>query len=321
MSNGFERDFIKRFSALEAKMLKVEKNLGKISNEILTTQGMKPQSYWRSIEKRIAKEYVELEKAFTTFSKTEIPKRFRNSVYQMHNKIKGLKSVTEKARQTATKLINTNGARQIVNSLYADAIARYTAGVFSGERMMKSLIRETQQALVDEAFINRTVAEAFEGGNVRDAKKLLKAEFQKQLAENALDKKFITIKGRNYKVHTYAEMLLRTKFHEAQAEAAKLTALNHGTDLVIVSTHNTTTQICMPFEGKVFSISGRDNRFPLLRDEPPFHPNCLHLMYPQFESGMQAQGSLQQFSSFSKGNTPKPPYPANFIPISQRGVS
>lgn len=319
--SAFEQDFRKRFSALKSKLTRAENRLQKISQEILNTSSIRPQSYWKDIEKRISAEYVKMNTEFSAFAKTEIPKRYKNSVYQMHNKIKALKSVTEQATMTATKLINTNGARQIVQALYSDAVSRFAAGAFSGQQTMKSLIRETQQVLVNESFINKTIAESFEEGNVRKAKAVLNTEFQKKLVNSVVDKKYIVINGRRYNPNSYSELLLRTKFHEAHSQAAKATSMNYGTDLVIISSHNTTTEICLPFEGKVFSISGKDNRFPLLQEEPPFHPNCLHLMYPQFESGMEAQGSLEGFIEFSNNERPKPPFPSNFIPRSQRSVS
>jgi hypothetical protein len=98
-------------------------------------------------------------------------------------------------------------------------------------------------------------------------------------------------------------------------------ANNYGTDLVQVSSHNTTTKICMPYEGKVYSISGKDKRFPPLMNTPPYHPNCLHLIFPTFESGMIAQGTLDSFSAFSMGKISKPPLPASFKPISKRLVA
>lgn len=321
LQTSFEVDFRRRFSNLQKKLARAEKNLKGIANEIISARGIKPRKYWADVEKRISAEYVKMNEAFASFSKKEIPRRYRNSVYQMHNKIKGLKSITDQARLSATKLINTNGARQIVQALYSDAVARFAAGAFSGQQTMKSLIRETQQVLVNESLINQTIARSFEQGNLREAEKLLTTEFQSRLAQSAIDQKYIVINGRRYNPRSYSELLLRTKFHEAHSQATKATAMNYGTDLVIISSHNTTTEICVPFEGKVFSLTGQDKRFPLLTEEPPFHPNCLHLMYPQFESGMEAQGSLKEFVAFSNGNAPRPPFPKSFVPISQRGIA
>ena len=71
-------------------------------------------------------------------------------------------------------------------------------------------------------------------------------------------------------------------------------AYNYGTDLVEVSSHNTATKICIPFEGNIYSVSGKHPVFPPMTDVPPFHVSCLHLMYPTFESGLIAQGVLTE---------------------------
>ncbi len=119
----------------------------------------------------------------------------------------------------------------------------------------------------------------------------------------------------------YAEMVTRVKFHEAQAQAAVVTAGNYGTSLVHVSSHNTTTAICQKFEGKVFSINGKDKRFPLLTDIPPFHVNCLHLLFPMFVESMEVEGTLKEWEAFSNGRSSMPPSPSNFKPIDTRAVS
>jgi hypothetical protein len=135
------------------------------------------------------------------------------------------------------------------------------------------------------------------------------------------EKQFVQAGRYKYKPSYYAEMVSRTKFHEAHSYAAVATAGNYGTDLVIISAHNTRTEICLDYEGKVFSLSGGDQRFPRLDQFPPFHPNCLHLMFPQFESGMLVQGTLKQFSDFSLGKAARPPFPKSFIPVSKRGAA
>jgi hypothetical protein len=132
-------------------------------------------------------------------------------------------------------------------------------------------------------------------------------------------KKYVIAGARRFSPKYYAEMVTRSKFHEAQAQGALLTAQNYGTSLVQVSSHNTTTKICIPYEGKVYSIGGKDSRFPVLENISPFHPNCLHLLFPMFASAMEVDGSLEGWTAFSSGAIKVPPSPANFIPVDARG--
>jgi len=113
-------------------------------------------------------------------------------------------------------------------------------------------------------------------------------------------------------------MVSRVKFHEAQSAAARQTAANYDTDLIRISTHNTTTAICQEYEGKIFSISGKDKRFPILDQSPPFHVNCLHYETVTFEESLLAQGALDKYSEFSLGETDRPPTDPGFVPVSKR---
>lgn len=87
--------------------------------------------------------------------------------------------------------------------------------------------------------------------------------------------------GRKMNMKWYAEMVGRT----SRAEATNLGILNRAKelecDLVLLSEHPETCPICMPLQGRVYSISGKDNRFPPLSKVFPsiyytIHPNCKH---------------------------------------------
>lgn len=58
------------------------------------------------------------------------------------------------------------------------------------------------------------------------------------------------------------------------------------TDLVIATTHCCTCALCSSLQGRVFSLSGKDKRFPRLPDEVKiyggFHEGCAHTFFPFF---------------------------------------
>ena len=80
---------------------------------------------------------------------------------------------------------------------------------------------------------------------------------------------------RNYSLRTYSELVARTEMRNAQTRGVFDQCEDWDNDLVEVSDHATDCEICKPFEGMVFSISGNDPDYPPLEDEPPYHPNCL----------------------------------------------
>jgi hypothetical protein len=76
-------------------------------------------------------------------------------------------------------------------------------------------------------------------------------------------------------------------------EAGNLARLNqlteNGYDLVKLSEHYPTCDLCARFQGRVYSISGKDKRFPPLETAFRFgykniHPNCRHVALPWVEA-------------------------------------
>ena len=70
--------------------------------------------------------------------------------------------------------------------------------------------------------------------------------------------------GRNWSLHTYATMVSRTT--SRQAEILSVVTQDEGQDLYQISSHGTTCALCAPYEGRVYSKSGTDPRFPPLSD-------------------------------------------------------
>lgn len=98
------------------------------------------------------------------------------------------------------------------------------------------------------------------------------------------DMQFIRINNRNYNTKYYAELVGRTWLRDLQSEATVNMANQYTMDLVEVSDHGTTTEICKKYEGKVYSISGKTKtvagvQVRPLKARPPFHPNCWHNMF------------------------------------------
>lgn len=104
---------------------------------------------------------------------------------------------------------------------------------------------------------------------------------------------------------------------EANNTAVINTALDVGADLVQVSSHNTDTPLCQEFEGKIYSISGKDPDFPALEEIPPFHPNCLHSLTVVFREVLERRG-IDDYIAFSNGQTETHPTRESHIPVSER---
>lgn len=130
---------------------------------------------------------------------------------------------------------------------------------------------------------------------------------------------FVDKAGRRWSLHTYCSMVMRTT--RRQAEIAAVLTVDPEQDLYKISSHSTTCPLCAPYEGRVYSRSGKDPDFPPLaaafgKVDPNgpedlsntwlnIHPNCLHVLLPWTDAGMTEEeiAKIKDFSSF-KTNPP-----------------
>jgi hypothetical protein len=82
---------------------------------------------------------------------------------------------------------------------------------------------------------------------------------------------------RQMNTNHYTNMWVRDMQTLAQSETTKAYMDAGGQDLVIVQGGVTDNKICDPFStppDNIYSLSGRDDKYPSLEREPPYHPNC-----------------------------------------------
>ena len=123
---------------------------------------------------------------------------------------------------------------------------------------------------------------------------------------------FIDKAGRNWSLHTYGSMVLRTTSRQAEVLAVLTADPEH--DLYKISSHGTTCPLCAPYEGRVYSKSGQSPDFPPLstafgKVDPNgpdtlantwlnIHPNCLHVLLPWTPAGRTPE-EIQKIKDFS----------------------
>lgn len=111
-------------------------------------------------------------------------------------------------------------------------------------------------------------------------------ELQKELKQKLVDEGIGGILAKNGRVipyKSYANLLARSIVAETQNTSVLNVAKEHKHDLVKMSDHKTACEVCKKYEAKIYSISGKDERYPYLKSIPGFnkgynniHPNCRH---------------------------------------------
>jgi hypothetical protein len=95
--------------------------------------------------------------------------------------------------------------------------------------------------------------------------------------------------GTKQPLHAYAAMAARSARIESTNIGAIGSVLQTGTDLVKMTTMPQCCKVCGAYQGKVYSISGKDKRFPALfktvlkNGYALLHPNCRHEFIPFYE--------------------------------------
>jgi hypothetical protein len=98
--------------------------------------------------------------------------------------------------------------------------------------------------------------------------------------------------GRRWNLDTYAEMVVRTTTSEAIFQGTQTQMLARGFDLVQVNQVVGACPQCIPFENKVFSLTGRADGFPRLKITFPIHPQCRHFIFPAPEAVEERRQAL-----------------------------
>lgn len=126
-----------------------------------------------------------------------------------------------------------------------------------------------------QAGLRETALGNIMGADTRSTAKAI----QERLVENEVAA-FVDRRGKRWRLEQYTTMVSRTTTREVQTVATVNGMREQNRDLIEISEHKGSCDICKPFEGNIYSLSGFDERYPLAPSLPPFHPNCRHVAFP-----------------------------------------
>lgn len=137
-------------------------------------------------------------------------------------------------------------------------------------------------------------------------------DMQKDLLQRLSNDGFLTVQyGSGTKAYqvgldTYTAMVARSTTREAGNLARENQLTDNGYDLMIMTEHYPTCKTCAMLQGRVYSISGEDKRFPPLSKAfasgyRNVHPNCRHVVVP-FVEELHSDEELQQ--AIKRSNEP-----------------
>lgn len=138
------------------------------------------------------------------------------------------------------------------------------------------IVRDTQDK------IRELIVQASES-SYRDADTFTRRQMTQELMNRFADEGITGIRysnGRTMKIDSYAELVARTQTKNAWNEASWNRLQQYGMDLVVISVHYPCSDLCVPYQGNVYSISGTSDKYPPLSSTNPgselYHVNCRH---------------------------------------------
>lgn len=322
-TNKYDNQLKRKYRPLYKQLRPIEERIYAIMQDVLTTDRT-DNAYYVDIKRKLDVQYSKADKLTSEWSKENLPKQYRWSLREQHAKSKRIKTKTNQAKLSINQLLKTKESRGIQVQLVKSAIADMRRGLTGGREDLNRVLAATRQTNIAESAIDMSLMKSVGEGNIRLSKILSRrGTLANKLRDAQENKRYIRIIDKNkqprrYRITYYSEMVYRVKWHEAQSEAVKTNNVNWGTDLIRVSSHNTVTEICQEYEGKVMSLTGRNKDFPIADQVPPYHVNCLHYITTTFAESMKVNGTYDDYSKFSKGESNQPPYQQTFIPTRKR---
>lgn len=267
--------------------------------EIVTgNYGAGTRTYYNSVLKQLERLMKELEAETGQYISTEIPRQYKKALDDTYAYFK--RNNLQMKRPDMFSHIHSDAVSELANEM------RYhiNQGIsIAGRRVMRYLDTAKDNAL-RQAGLRSAALKAAAGQTV--------ADMQKDLMQRLASDGFLTVQygtgKRAYQVglDSYAAMVARSTTREAGNLARENQLTENGYDLMMMTEHYPTCEACAVLQGRVYSISGRDKRFPPLSRAFPsgyrnVHPNCRHVMTYWIEE-MQSPEEIR--AALARSNAP-----------------
>lgn len=253
----------------------------KLLNTIINTRGVGTKVYANTIYKQLQELMAELEEETGKYAFKAVPDEYQKALDEIYSYFTRNNLLMRPPQAFAQIHADTiYGVAREMQVLITDGIAQ------AGRQVLR-YINEAQDEALRAAGLAATGEKLATGGTIR--------QMQASLIDKLQEQGFMTVqygrgnRARQVPLDVYAEMVARSTTREAGNLAREVQLSENGYDLVKMSKHYPTCEKCAPLQGRVYSISGKDKRFPPLSKAFPsiyrnVHPNCRHSIHAYIEA-------------------------------------
>lgn len=216
-----------------------------------------------------------------------------------------LADLTDQAGKQASEILTTSykaGVSEAVQSIISHGIATELVN----DSIMPIIHQQAVQAIVDDTFysileasdhmaadIKQRIKETVRLANERSLVRGVSRRSATRQAVAELSQSGITgmvaKNGAKIPADKYMAGVIQYHQRKAHVTGAENLITQNGHDLVYVNFVGITCSYCAKYQGRVYSISGNDSRFPRLEKRPPYHSHCVHSISAWIESYQLAE--------------------------------
>lgn len=281
---------------LRDQVRELERIYGTIEREIAKEMALMDIGNYQELravktQERIDRLIKMLNRAAIKWSKTAIPEAYEKGyeVSRTRLEILGAQKDREFNSKTHEQAVEHQTNKTMDDLIKANQSIKLNVATFLylARQAARGLSQFQAFDMRDEQLIDELLDEALRAGETKGyASKAVREYYREKFGEA----QFIRINARNYNMRKYADLVAKTRLRVVQSEAVKNSCQEYKNDLIQISAHGTDCIICDPYEGNIYSISGRHPTYPYLDAWPPFHPRCQHNALPTSEVALGMRG-------------------------------
>ncbi len=268
-------------SELENLIKIFQKARDQLLETIIKSNGVGTKVYANTVLKQLEKQLKTLEKHSAFYVRSVIPKEYQKALDELYGYFTK-NNLLMKPPQSFAALHN-----DAIYEIAREMQYQIGQGLEQAGRQIIRYVNDARDNTLRLAGLEATGQKLASGATVQ--------QMRNNLIERLQNEGFFTVQygeGKNARqvgVDTYASMVARSTTREAGNLARENQLSANGYDLVEMTEHYPTCGICAQFQGRIYSISGNDKRFPPLSKAfksgyHNVHPNCRHSVAPWVES-------------------------------------
>jgi hypothetical protein len=186
----------------------------------------------------------------------------------------------------AVNLLDDSGFPVTVSFSRIDeqAIQTLSDDVMSYYREAYSGVKRAAMRMLNDSARDQVTALLAEGKISGETRKAIADKIAGLLKEGLVA--LIDRGGRKWSLEAYANMLTRTMLVKTANQGLQNRLIDSGYDLVQVSDHAGSCNLCAPWQGRILSMSGKHPSYPTVTEaemQGLHHPNCRHRLLPYHE--------------------------------------